>query len=326
MTMGQGMTISLAAILALGLTAAGDAETAKDAFQRAGEALQNRDFTQAIAAYKEAGESCRNDECRANAANGLGYAYMKNREFAAAIPHFERAISLVSAQNTDLAKVSLNNVGFSQLKLYQSGVSGTPALESALAAFSKVAEIDSSYRPDNLNLVKSYMEQHQKWAAAAVARADFPPRQLAASGNYTTYKEAALAAEEEWDFAFAQAAYERAEAVANTSKGKASAANMRGLLDLKMRNPKAARENFSRSVQLNPESKYAWNNLGASLMRLYEFGMGGTELVQEAVEAFTKVQAIDPTYKPENLSQAQHLLQELAGPAPAAEAQADVTE
>jgi tetratricopeptide (TPR) repeat protein len=296
-------------------------ETIKDTFRRGSEALQNRDFAQAIAAYGEAEAECRTDDCRANAANGIGFAYMKNRQWADAIPHFARAISLAPEH-----KVAVNNLGFCHLKLYQSGISGTPALESALAAFTEAAEIDPAYRPDNLTLAQSYIEQHRKWLAAEVARSDFPPRTLSPSGTYQSYKEAALAAEEEGDFAFAQAAYERAETAATTQKGRAAAANLRGLLALKMREPQAARDHFSRSVKLNPESKYAWNNLGATLMRIYEFGMGGKELVEESVEAFKKVAEIDNNYKPDNLNQALKLLEELTGSAEPAAAAASVTE
>ena len=48
-------------------------------------------------------------------------------------------------------------------------------------------------------------------------------------------------------------------------------------------------------------------------MRLYESGAGGKELVEEAVAAFRKVSAIDSSYKPQNLAEAERLLAELGG-------------
>jgi tetratricopeptide (TPR) repeat protein len=263
--------------------------------------------TAPVAPHKVKRES--NTETRA------GYDLMKARKYAEAISHFEKAVQI-----DELNKVAWNNLGTCQLKLYEAGAPGTAALDAALAAFQKVAAIDPAYHPENLTNVQALVAQEKAWADATAKRAGQPARTVAATGDYRSYRVAGEAAEQEGDFAFAAANYEKAEAVAGTPKGKGSAANLQGLLALRHRDAKAAVEHLKRATSLDPTNKYAWNNLGVALLRLYDAGAGGKELVEAAVAAFAKVGEIDSAYKSENLSDATALLTELGGPsAPAAE-------
>jgi tetratricopeptide (TPR) repeat protein len=265
------------------------------------------------AAHKVTGES--------SAENRAGFSLMKERKYAEAIARFQKAV-----QTDPLNKTAWNSLGVCQLKMYETGMSGTPALESALAAFQKVAEIDPAYHAENLSNAQALAGQEKAWGQAAAKRAGQPARTVALSGDYRAYKAAGDAAEQEGDIAFAQANYEKAEAVAGSPKGKSAAANWQGLLALnKGRDPRAAVEHLRRATTLDPAYKYAWNNLGVALRRLYDAGAGGKELIEEAVAAFRKVSEIDPAYKPENLAEADALLTELGGPSAPAAPQASAT-
>jgi len=254
------------------------------------------------APYKPKGESV--------IENRDGFGLMKDHKYAEASRHFQKAVE-IDARN----KKAWNNLGVCQLKLYQTGISGTIALESAIAAFQKVAELDPAHKPENLAEAQGYMTREKGWADAAAKRAGQPARTPAATGDYRAYKTAGDAAEQEGDFALAQANFRRAEEVSTSAKGKSSAANFQGLLALnKQRDPKGAVEHLRRATGLDAANKYAWNNLGAALRLLFDSGAGGKELIEEAVNAFKKVGEIDPAYKPENLAETEALLEELGGP------------
>ncbi|MEK7477163.1 MAG: tetratricopeptide repeat protein [Candidatus Coatesbacteria bacterium] len=255
------------------------------------------------------------------AENRAGFDLMKDRKYAEAIERFQKAVQI-----DPLNKTAWNSLGVCQLRMYETGMSGLPALEGALAAFQKVAEIDPAYHAENLANAQALVAQEKAWSEAAAKRAGQPARTVAATGDYRAYKAAGEAAEQEGDLAFAQANYEKAEAVAGSSKGKSAAANWQGLLALnKGRNPKAAVDHLRRATTLDPAYKYAWNNLGVALRRLYDAEAGGKELIEEAVAAFRKVSEIDPAYKPENLAEADALLTELGGPSAPAGADASAT-
>jgi len=268
----------------------------------------------APAPHKVLGES--------KAENSAGYRLMKDRKYADAIARFQKAVEI-----DPLNKTAWNSLGVCQQKMYETGVGGGPALEAAVAAFRKSAEIDPTYNPDNLKNAQALAAQEKAWAEAAAKRQGQPARTPAATGDYRSYKLAGEEAEQEGDFAFAQANYERAEAVAGSPKGKGAAANWQGLMALNKRHdPKAAVEHLRRATALDPSNKYAWNNLGASLERLFDAGGGGKELVEEAVAAFRKMGEIDPGYKADNLAEAEALLTKLGGPsAPAAGAESSTT-
>jgi tetratricopeptide (TPR) repeat protein len=248
--------------------------------------------------------------------NREGFNFMKDHKYAEAAARFQKAVQ-IDARN----KKAWNNLGVCELRLYETGLSGTPALESAVTAFQKVAELDPAHKPENLASAQAFMTQEKAWAEAAAKRAGQPARTPAATGDYRAYKAAGEAAEAEGDMPFAQANYERAEGVATSAKGKSAAANFQGLLALRRRDPKAAVDHLKRATGLDPANRYAWNNLGVALRLLFDAGAGGKELIEEAVAAFRKVSEIDPAYKPENLAEAEALLAELGGPsAPPAEA------
>jgi len=290
------------------------AESAKDYFAAASESLTAKDYPAATAAYAKAEELSVSKSSKSDAANGAGHALIKMRNYSDAITSLGRAVEINPA-----SQVAWNNLGYAHLKMYETGLAGVDSLGKAAEAFTKVGEIDANYHPENLKLVQGMLEQEKVWTEAAKAREGQPAQAPDPKGSYTSYREAGNAAEQEGAFELAKANFMRAEATANTKKGRSIAANMLGLLALKARQPKAAVEALRRSAEMDPTYKYAWNNLGVALIKLYESGDGGTELVQEAVAAFKKVAEIDPTYKAENMAWAEGLLAEIQPPVPVAE-------
>jgi tetratricopeptide (TPR) repeat protein len=299
------------AILALILAGSASSEDARTFFDEAGAALRSGDFTRALEAYRRAEAVSKTPTRKARAANGAGYALINMHRFAQALPHLDRAVELKPDH-----KLAWNNIGFCRLTLYEAGASGPEALEAALVAFEKVEALDSGYKDvkTHVTRVKAYAEQERLRAAAAAARAGKPSRAPAPDGTYRTYKAAGELAEQEGDFAFAQANFERAETAGRGKRTKSAAANFQGLLALRMRNPEAAIEHCKRAISLNSSNKYAWNNLGAALLKAFNAGKGGKELVAEAVEAFRSMSGLDSSYKPANLAAAESILAKLGGP------------
>ena len=183
---------------------------------------------------------------------------------------------------------------------------------AAQKAFRTVGQLDPEAKTGTAQ-VKAIRTREKAWAQVAKKRAGQPPRTVAASGTYRTYKATGEAAEQEGDFAFAQANFERAETAASGKSSRSAAANFQGLLALRNRNPKAALEHLQRATQSNAANKYAWNNLGSTLMKLFDAGAGGTELIEQAIEAFKKMRRIDKTYRPENLAWAKTVLAKVTG-------------
>lgn len=299
--------------LVLVATANSQTENPKELFQQASKALKAGNLEKALEAYQKAEVASYSTEGKANAANGLGFTYLRMCKYDQAIQNFERVI-----EKNPEHKAALNNMGLCYLKKYETGLSGTPALDSAISAFQKVVELDPGTKSPTLQLAESYAKQEKAWAKAAQAR-EGQSRIVSPTGTYKSYKEVGSAAEAEGDFEFALTNYEKAEAAANGKRAKSAAGNFQGLVALKQRKPNAARDHFKRAIEINSKNKYAWNNLGAALMKVYYRGDGGREVVEEAVVVFKKVKEIDSEYfKPKNLELAESALQELGGPATSA--------
>ncbi len=297
--------LALAAGLAHAAPAA-PAPGARTLFANAAAALAATRFEEAATLYDQAAAAAATVEGRVGALTGAGFALFKLRRYE------EAADRLVRATATDPnQKKAWNTLGVLRLRQYETGLSGTAALDSALAALTRTAALDPAYQPENSAVAKAYAEQEALWAAAAATRAGQPPRTPAATGTYADFRRAANAAEREGDLAFARLNAARAEALAPTKKARAAAANTLGLLALRARDPQGAAEALRRATGLDPGSKFAWNNLGVALMRWWGANGGGRELVEQATEAFRRVRVLDAGYKPENAAWGEEALAEL---------------
>lgn len=300
------------ALLAL-LAAPVRADESRSAFLRAGAAVKAGRYDEAVEDYARAEQLASAPAAKAGAANGAGFVFLKLRRYAEAIPHFERAVAADPRQ-----KLAWNNLGVCHLRRYESGASGTASLDAALAAFHAAAELDAAFHPENLEAARDAAQREAACAGFSATLTGAPDP----TGTFISYRIAGEAAEAVCAFEAARANYERAEASAPTRKGKCEGANLLGLLALRTRAPQAAVDHFRRAVATDPANKYAWNNLGVALMRLYNGGTGGRELVEQAVDAFGHVAALDPDYKTDNLAWSRGVLTDLGGPAVSATAMA----
>jgi len=301
----------LLAVLLAG--AAEGAESARALLARAGEALKAGRLAEATALYERAEPAARTPDGRAAAAHGAGLALFRQRHYADAAGRLERAVAAAPRRAS-----AWSLLGDCRLKLYESGASGTVALDGAIAAYRQAGALDPAAGDGDRRLAEADLARELAWDAAAAARAAAPPRSPAAEGTFAAYRAAGEQAEREGDPALALADYARAEAVAASPRAKAAAANLQGLVALARRAPRDARAAFQRAADLDPASKYAWNNLGVALLRVYDSGEGGRELLDAAAAAFARVAELDPAYKAENRAWVARLQAELGAPVPPA--------
>ena len=298
-------------VLALSVLLAGTgvaAESAKALLARAGEALRAGRLAEATELYGRAEGVAAGAESRAAAAHGAGLALLRQRHYADAAERLDRAVAAAPRR-----VLSWKLLGVCRLKLYESGAAGTAALDSALAAFAQAEALDAGTGSDDRKLAEADLAREREWADAAAARADAPTRAPAPEGTFASYRGAGEQAEREGDPVLAVANYARAEAVASSPRAKAAAANLQGLVALARRAPRDARAAFQRATELDPASKYAWNNLGVALLRVYDTGEGGRELLDAAAAAFARVAEIDAAYKAENRTWVAKLQADLGG-------------
>lgn len=307
--------------IAVAVTIAGlawSADDAKSLFGKAGAAMKAGNYDEAFATYQQAETASSSKGGKSMAANGAGFALFKARKYAEALPHLQRA-----TETDPTNKVAWNNLGSTHLRMYNLGLADAAAVDAAVAAFTKATELEPSFKADpkwqseNLKDALGVQAEEKKASEARAAAAGKPAPSC--SGDKPC-REAGDKAAEAGDYAGARACYEKAEAAALSKVAKGSCANSLGLLALnREHNPEAAVAAFRRSVEQNPKSKFAWNNLGIALMRQYTKGTAGKEAVEEAIAAYKKVAEIDPAYKTENLAEAEALLTELGGPTMPAE-------
>ncbi len=286
------------------------AANARTLLRDASAALDAGRLDEAVAAYRQAEDAATSPAGKSAGANGAGFALLRFHRPADAIPHLERAVAADPAN-----KVAWNNLGSALLTRYECGQGDRAVLARALEAFRKAGAIDSAYAAPNIALATSYDQQETAIADAVAARNGKPAAAPAATGNSRSYAAAGDAAEKAADPDLALANYARAEAVAGTGKGRANAANLSGLVELRRHRPEQALEHFRRATAADGTNRYAWNNRGAAARVAYSCG-GDRARLDEAVAAFKRVGEIDPAYRPENREWADKELALLAGPQP----------
>ena len=107
------------------------------------------------------------------------------------------------------------------------------------------------------------------------------------SPSFKTFKEAYAAGNQalkDRKFEESAADYGAAEDMATTPKAKSQAANAQGWAYLTGRKLSEAKKAFARSIEENADNKVALKNLGAVEYNLYEYGVGGTDDLKDAVK------------------------------------------
>jgi tetratricopeptide (TPR) repeat protein len=337
MTPRNAAILVVAFLCASPIHAAPTPDDAKVEFRRATAAVKAGRFDEAVEAYARAEALATSKGSKAAAANGGGHVFMKLRRYAEAIPHFERAVA------TDPGyKLAWSNLGVCHLRRYEAGLSGTESLDAALIALRTAAALDPAFHPESLRAAQDDAARELACAALSATLADASATTAVTSGppggtpetpagpgapaldtSFTGCRKAGEAAEAACQWDLARANYARAESLATTKRSACAAANFLGLLALRTRHPAEAVDHLRRATVADPANKYAWNNLGVALMRLYDGGTGGKELIEQAVDAFQRVAVLDAAYKPDNLAWSRSILTELGGPTLSATAAQD---
>ncbi len=117
---------------------------------------------QALKALEKAGAMARSRSGKAAAANRRGKLLLDARRPAKAEPYFEEAV-----ENQPKNKVYLNNLGWNNWVLYQSGSAGDAGLKKAVDAFYQMNSIDPSYHVENLKMALDELKDVDPEAAKA---------------------------------------------------------------------------------------------------------------------------------------------------------------
>jgi tetratricopeptide (TPR) repeat protein len=96
-------------------------------------------------------------------------------------------------------------------------------------------------------------------------------------------------------------AYRQAENLSSVPSAKAQAVNAAGWTLIRAHKWVEARELLRQAVQFDPKNKTALGNLGYAGLKIYQYGLGNDEDLQEAAKALEGCAAIDPAYKAELL-------------------------
>lgn len=121
------------------------------------------------------------------------------------------------------------------------------------------------------------------WVGAQTDKANAP----ASEPTYKNFKEAYAAGNDAIKarkFEEAAKAYEAAETLASTPKGKSQMANAQGWAMLKARDLEEAKKNFARAVEENGENKVALKNLGVVEYHIYEYGLEDVSILKDAIK------------------------------------------
>jgi tetratricopeptide (TPR) repeat protein len=121
------------------------------------------------------------------------------------------------------------------------------------------------------------------WAGAQADKGTAP----AVEPTYKNFKEAYAAGNDaikDRKFKEAAKAYEAAETLASTPKGKSQMANAQGWAMLKAKNLEEAKKDFARAVEENGENKVALKNLGVVEYHLYEYGLEDVSVLKDVVK------------------------------------------
>jgi tetratricopeptide (TPR) repeat protein len=273
-----------------------DFATFKEAYAAGNQALKDRDFTGAVAAYEAAEGLATTPKGKSQAANAAGWASLKGRQWDAAKGAFERAVE-ADGQN----KVALKNLGHANFRRYEYGFSGVEELKEAVKNLEASGE-----NQELLERAKGALSREEGWAQAT------PVAEMSGAGmSYKALLSLGDDLQGQGRFEQAVKVFAKAESSAASPMGKGTAANRQGKALLDARKPQDSVAHFERAVKLVPEEKVFWNNLGFSNWVLYDSGKGGVADLKEAVDAFYKSNSIDPSYHAEMMRMALDELREV---------------
>lgn len=271
-------------------------KTFKEAYSAGNDALKDRKFEESASAYGSAEDLASNPKAKSQAANAQGWAYLKARKLEEAKKAFARSIE----ENND-NKIALKNLGAVEYDLYEYGMGTMDDLKDAVKNLEASGENQEDL--ENAKAALAREEDHAK--ATPVADPD-------TSGmNFKALCALSDKLEEQGQTDQALAVLEKAAAAASSPSGKAAAANRQGKVLLDAHRPTKAEPYFEEAVKNQPNDKVYLNNLGWNNWVLYQAGKGEESELKKAVDAFYKMNSVDPSYHGDNLKMALDELKEV---------------
>jgi tetratricopeptide (TPR) repeat protein len=267
----------------------------KEAYAAGNQALKDRKFSEAVAAYQAAGGLASSDKGKSQAANAQGWACLKARKLEEAKTAFSRAVT----ENPD-NKLALKNLGAVEFDLYEYGMGGVDELRDAVTNLEASGE-----NQEDLDRAKGALTREEGYAQAT------PVAEPDTSGmGFKALLALCDKLQERGQFDQALKVLKQAAPMATTPASKAVAANYQGKVLLDARRPAESVAYFEAAVDAEPNNKLYLNNLGWSYWTLYDSGKGKMEDLKKAVDNLYKMNSIDPTYHSENLKMALDELKE----------------
>lgn len=271
----------------------------KEAYAAGNDALKARHLSEAVKAYEAAETLANSGKGKSQAANAQGWALWKMKDLAGAQKAFARAVE----ENPD-NKVALKNLGVVDYRTYQYGLADATALKDAIKNLEASGEDQ-----ELLERAKADQSLEESYAQATPG----PDADLTKLG----FKDLCLYGDKvqtQGRFKEALKVFKMAEDLGKSSDAKGSAANRQGKLLLDSHHPSEAIEHFERAVKYKPTDKQLkvfLNSLGLSYWAVYDSGKGKGGELKKAVEAFYKMNSIDPSYHHDNLEMALDELKEV---------------
>lgn len=235
-------------------------------------------------------------KAKSQAANAQGWAFLKGRKLSEAKNAFARSVE----ENPD-NKLALKNLGAVEYNLYEYGIGTIDDLKEAVKNLEASGE-----NQEDLERAKAAVGLEESYAKAT-------PEAVpdTSSMNFKTLCALSDKLQEQGRIEEALKILKKAASITTSPSGKAAAANRQGKLLLDARKPGESVPYFEEAVKNQPKDKVYLNNLGWGNWVLYQSGKGEESELKQAVDAFYKMNSIDPSYHSENLKIALDELKEV---------------
>jgi tetratricopeptide (TPR) repeat protein len=268
----------------------------KEAYAAGNKALAEHKLDEAAADYGAAENLGSSPKSKSQAANAQGWALLKSRKLEDAKKAFSRALE----QNSD-NKVALKNLGAVEYNLYEYGMGTVEDLKDAVKNLEASGE-----NQEDLDRAKSALSQEDNAAKST------PVPETDLSGmNFKALLALSDKLQEQGQIDEALKVMKQAASIAASPGSKAAAANRQGKLLLDSHRPSESIAFFEEAVKYQPNEKTYLNNLGWGNWTVYASGKGAEPELKKSVDAFYKMNSLDPSYHGDSLKMALDELKEV---------------
>jgi tetratricopeptide (TPR) repeat protein len=267
----------------------------KDAYAAGNQALKDKKWGDAFAAYKAAEDLATSDIGKAQADNAQGWVLLKEKKWKEA----KEILSKAAEADPDNKTVQ-KNLGVACYRMYEYGFAGVPVLREA------IKDLEISDDTEFLDMAKGAQTREDSYTQMT------PEPEPNLDGlNFKALTALGDKVQSKGQFDLALKIFKKAEDVAVSPGAKGAAANRQGKVLIDARRPNESIPYFERAVKYQPNEKVFLNNLGFSYWVLYDSGKGTVSDLKKAADVFYKGNAVDPSYHVDNLKMAVEELKEV---------------